>query len=38
MGNEKEDMLEGEDKTQQRGANLLQLKVCRSSLVILKAG
>lgn len=35
---ERESALAGEDKTQQRGANLLLLGVCGSSLVILKAG
>lgn len=34
----RESALAGEDKTQQRGANLLLLGVSGSSLVILKAG
>lgn len=37
MGKRARACLAGEDKTQQRGANLLLLKVSGSSLVILKA-
>lgn len=38
MEKESTSVLAGEDKTRQRGANLLLLGVSGSSLVILKAG